>query len=59
MPTEKRMKEKINFMELLAPAGNYEKLLTAIYYGADAIYLSNNWLFSIFLIFHFKALTLP
>ena len=40
MPKEKRMKEKINFMELLAPAGNYEKLLTAINYGADAIYLS-------------------
>lgn len=40
MPTEKRMKEKINFMELLAPAGNYEKLLTALNYGADAVYLS-------------------
>jgi U32 family peptidase len=25
--------------ELLAPAGNYEKLVTAIHYGADAIYL--------------------
>lgn len=26
-------------LELLAPAGNFEKLKTAIYYGADAIYL--------------------
>ncbi len=25
--------------ELLAPAGNFEKLITAIHYGADAIYL--------------------
>ncbi len=23
--------------ELLAPAGNYEKLVTAIHYGADAV----------------------
>ena len=27
-------------MELLAPAGNYEKLVTAVYYGADAVYFS-------------------
>jgi len=27
------------FPELLAPAGNYEKLVTAIHYGADAVYL--------------------
>lgn len=27
-------------MELLAPAGNMEKLKTALYFGADAIYLS-------------------
>ncbi len=27
-------------MELLAPAGNMEKLKTAIYFGADAVYLS-------------------
>lgn len=27
-------------MELLAPAGNYEKFRTALYYGADAVYLS-------------------
>ena len=27
-------------MELLAPAGNYEKFLTALHFGADAVYLS-------------------
>ena len=27
-------------MELLAPAGNFEKLKTAIYFGADAVYFS-------------------
>ena len=26
--------------ELLAPAGSFEKLVTAIHYGADAVYLS-------------------
>jgi putative protease len=25
--------------ELLAPAGNYEKLKTALHYGADAVYM--------------------
>ena len=30
-------KQKI---ELLAPAGNFEKLETAIHYGADAVYLA-------------------
>ena len=25
--------------ELLAPAGNYEKLVTAVHYGANAVYL--------------------
>jgi putative protease len=25
--------------ELLAPAGTYEKLVTAVHYGADAVYL--------------------
>ncbi len=25
--------------ELLAPAGTYEKLVTAMHYGADAVYL--------------------
>ncbi len=27
-------------IELLAPAGNFEKLVTAIHYGADAVYLA-------------------
>ena len=27
-------------VELLAPAGNFEKLVTAIHYGADAVYLA-------------------
>ena len=27
-------------MELLAPAGNFEKFKTALYFGADAVYLS-------------------
>ena len=30
--------ETINKPELLAPAGSYEKMVTAIHYGADAIY---------------------
>ena len=30
---------KPNKVELLAPAGNFEKLEIAIYYGADAVYL--------------------
>jgi putative protease len=29
----------MNTPELLAPAGNFEKLITAIHYGADAVYL--------------------
>lgn len=29
----------IKIPELLAPAGNYEKLVTAVHYGADAVYL--------------------
>lgn len=29
----------MNLPELLAPAGNFEKLQTAIHYGADAVYL--------------------
>lgn len=32
------MKKK-RFSELLAPAGNFEKLKTALYFGADAVYL--------------------
>lgn len=31
--------ESIILPELLAPAGNYEKLVTAVHYGADAVYL--------------------
>ena len=27
-------------MELLAPAGNFEKLITAVHFGADAVYFS-------------------
>ena len=27
-------------MELLAPVGNMEKLKTALYFGADAVYLA-------------------
>ena len=29
----------MNIPELLAPAGNYEKLVTALHYGADAVYM--------------------
>lgn len=34
------MPEKLTRPELLAPAGNFEKLKIAIHYGADAVYLS-------------------
>ncbi len=38
--------KEINFMpnrpELLAPAGNFEKLKAAVLYGADAVYLAGN-----------------
>ncbi|MBA3011311.1 MAG: U32 family peptidase, partial [Desulfobacula sp.] len=34
------MPEKKNKPELLAPAGNFEKLEIAIHYGADAVYLA-------------------
>ena len=27
-------------MELLAPAGNFEKLVTAVHFGADAVYFA-------------------
>ena len=27
-------------MELLAPAGNFEKMQTAFYFGADAVYFA-------------------
>ena len=29
----------MNIPELLAPAGNFEKLKTALHYGADAVYM--------------------
>ena len=32
-------KSKTKKIELLAPAGNFEKLEIAIHYGADAVYL--------------------
>ncbi len=35
------MMQKNKKIELLAPAGNFEKLETAIHYGADAVYLAN------------------
>lgn len=31
-------------MELLAPAGNYEKLVTAVHFGADAVYFAGKTL---------------
>ena len=33
-------KDGFNKPELLAPAGSYEKMVTAIHYGADAVYLA-------------------
>ncbi len=38
--TTKPMSNKIIKPELLAPAGNFEKLKIAIHYGADAVYLA-------------------
>lgn len=35
---ESNKKERI--MELLAPAGNFEKLVTAVHFGADAVYFA-------------------
>ena len=37
---EKTFVESIKAMELLAPAGNMEKLYTAFHFGADAVYLA-------------------
>ncbi|MBN2655209.1 MAG: U32 family peptidase [Nitrospirae bacterium] len=34
--------KKVANIELLAPAGDYEKLTTAIHYGADAVYLGDS-----------------
>ncbi len=41
LPVNPRVEEhdKMNIPELLAPAGNLEKLKIAIHYGADAVYL--------------------
>lgn len=36
---ERNKRQGIILPELLAPAGNYEKLVTAVHYGADAVYL--------------------
>ncbi|WP_205749382.1 U32 family peptidase [Desulfopila sp. IMCC35008] len=36
---ESNKEETIRIPELLAPAGNFEKLVTAVHYGADAVYL--------------------
>lgn len=33
---------KLKLPELLAPAGNMEKLITAVHYGADAVYLGGS-----------------
>lgn len=35
----KNKTDKFKMPELLAPAGNFEKLVTAIHYGADAVYM--------------------
>jgi putative protease len=35
-------KTTLKIPELLAPAGNMEKLITAVHYGADAVYLGGN-----------------
>jgi len=41
MNEENNMKSKDHQIELLAPAGNFEKLEIAAHYGADAVYLAN------------------
>ena len=40
--TTQQSKTSIKIPELLAPAGNMEKLITAIHYGADAVYLGGS-----------------
>lgn len=45
MTEKKRSNDRrINIPELLAPAGNLEKLRTAVHYGADAVYLGGKQL---------------
>lgn len=39
---EKKLQKRRRIPELLAPAGNMEKLITAIHYGADAVYLGGS-----------------
>ena len=40
MKEKQSRKSKIPVIpELLAPAGSFEKLVTAVHYGADAVYL--------------------
>ncbi|MDN8760294.1 collagenase-like protease, partial [Staphylococcus aureus] len=36
---QSQVKSKIKKPELLAPAGNLEKLKIAVHYGADAVFL--------------------
>lgn len=36
---ESNKEDTMRIPELLAPAGNFEKLVTAVHYGADAVYL--------------------
>ncbi len=38
----KKLRKSSKILELLAPAGNMEKLITAIHYGADAVYLGGS-----------------
>ena len=38
----KKLRKSSKIPELLAPAGNMEKLITAIHYGADAVYLGGS-----------------
>ena len=40
MQKKTKLTKKTNKVELLAPAGNMEKLVTAFHFGADAVYLA-------------------
>ncbi len=42
MNQKKSGKRSFSLPELLAPAGSFEKLITAIHYGADAVYLGGS-----------------
>lgn len=52
------MTDKIKKPELLAPAGDMERLMAAVKYGADAL-INYNILFYIFARSHIKLLALP